>query len=207
LNIYDDLEGYFEKCDHCGECCKIPGVFLPEQIDALAIHLHLDHSELFRHYLIVELCSPSDNLAPVFVVSPVKANNGLRLPNLFFDNAYVNIRHLPCIFRNNETKSCIIQKLKPFACRLLICEKMTRANSISLNKTYYYHKWRDSQILFLIFPELKSIYNELVSTISFLPRYEEKRTKIINKRNQLINVEISNILNGHSIEGTTIYQI
>ncbi len=207
MYIYKNLEKYFQECDNCGDCCKVPGVFIPEQIDELAKYLKLDHGQLLKKYLIVELCSPSDNVAPVFAISPVKADsNGNRLPNLFFDTDYVNIRHLYCIFRDNETKSCKIHQLKPFGCALLICEKMTYANSIELNKTYYHHKWKESQnLLFEIFPKLEPVYKELVSTVSFIPKLEKKREMIFNKRNQLINVEMSNIFNGHPISGTPIY--
>lgn len=200
MYIYKDLDKYFEKCLNCGECCKIPGVLLPEQIDILANHFNFSRRQLFDRYLIAELCAPNDSFVPAFVLSPVKVDvHGNRLPNRIFDDEYVKIRHLNCIFRNNEAKVCSIHSIKPFACALLICAKMTKDKSIELNKTHYYYKWINSQdIVFSMFPELVVIYQRLIETISQMP-------KLIDIRNKIINVDIATVFNGHPITGMPIY--
>ncbi len=205
--MYTDLEKYFEDCQNCGECCKIPGIFLPEQVDLLGEHLNLNREQLFRKYFIAELFAPNIQSVPVFVISPVTADgSGERFPNLLSDREFENINHLHCIFRDNGTMSCRIHEFKPFGCHLLICGKMTKAKPITLNKTYYYHKWLDSQkILFSIFPDLESAYHKLLSILSGLPKTEEERGMALDKGNEVINVEMANIMNGHPNLGRPFY--
>jgi len=142
---------------NCGQCCKIPGIFLPEQLDHLKDSLHLDMEELFRGYLIAELFTPSEDLDPIFILSPVKADeSGERIPVFFADGNYHHIRHLHCIFWNNDKRECAIYDKKPFGCSVLLCDKMTETEPILIRKQYYYHKWLDYQnILFGIFPHLE----------------------------------------------------
>jgi Fe-S-cluster containining protein len=207
LDIYKDLRKYFDECDNCGECCKIPGVLLPEQIDVLANHFNLDRKELFERYLIAELCAPNEAVPPAFVLSPIKVGpNGDRFPGKIFDNNYVNIRDFYCVFRDNEAGICSIHDIRPFGCALLICSKMTKAKPIELNKTFYFHKWIQTQdIVFSIYPELKVIYEELVKTVSLLPTLEEEKAKILGARNKIINEDIATIFNGHPVAGMPIY--
>ncbi len=49
---------------------------------------------------------------------------------------------------------------------MLICRKMTKAGSLLLNKTYYYHQWAPSQnIPFSIFPEIGETYKRLLAAV------------------------------------------
>jgi hypothetical protein len=40
------------------DCCRIPGIFLPREIDPVGSYLRLDRRDLFRRYLIAELFTP-----------------------------------------------------------------------------------------------------------------------------------------------------
>ncbi len=189
-----------DPCSNCGDCCKIPGLFLPNQIVPISKHLGINTEELVKKYLIFELCSSNpDLIPPVFVPSPVKiSSEGERFPGLLMDDEYINTRHFYCIFRDGISMICKIHPFKPFGCALLTCEKMTRANSLFLNKQYYYHKWKDHQnIIFEIFPDLKSVHEELVSVL-------KAKSDNNQKRNDLINNEISLILNKRNIRFTKI---
>lgn len=205
--MYKDLEKYFNDCQNCGERCRVPGIFLPAQIEALAEHLDISSEELFRRYLIAELFTPNVNSAPVFVISPVMADSeGYRLSNRLFDSEYAATQDLHCIFRDNETRSCIIHKFKPFGCNLLICGKMTKARPITLNKTYYYHKWLDSQgIIFSIFPGLGAEHEKLLAAVSNLSEDEEKRAEKLDRGNEIIGIDMGNLMNGIPTIGKPFY--
>ena len=196
--VYRNLENYFGACDNCGTCCTIPGIFLPPEIDLLAEHLKLDRAELFRTYLIAELFTPDVESVPAFVISPVKKTpDGQRNDKLLSDGAYAQIRNAPCIFRNSSGRSCGIHAHKPFGCTLLICGRMTKARPLVLNKTYYYHRWLDSQaILFSVFPGLEPLYRELLHTVWPLPMSEKSRSTALMKGNTLIAGDISEVMNG-----------
>lgn len=201
MYIYKNLERYFNPCINCGECCKTPGVFLPEQIYTLSEHLKLDIESLFQTYLIAEICSPNDKTTPVFVLSPVKVDEkGNRYPFHFMDTNYINAQDKLCIFRDTQNKVCKIHKNKPFACALLICQKMTMDKSLSLEKSFYFHKWKDNQdIILSIHPELKDVCEKLEHSVKSIDDSYKTRNDIINK-------EISTILNGRTIEGTSIFK-
>jgi Fe-S-cluster containining protein len=191
MYIYKDLDQYFNPCTNCGECCKIPGQFLPSQIVTLAEHLKMDIDQLFNRYLIAELCAPDDTTSPVFVLSPVKVDEGgNRFPVRFMDMDYTTILDKYCIFRDNERGTCVINKVKPFACGLLLCPKMTLDKSLSLDKSYYFHKWKDRQdIIFSIFPELRDISERLRSSVNWM-------AKTRKLRNNIICTEIARVMNG-----------
>jgi len=202
MNIYNDnLNKYFQPCINCGECCKVPGVFIPEQIDILAKHFNLSRRQLFDRCLIAEFCAPNDSCTPVFVLSPVKVDaSGNRLPQKMFDTAYINIRDLNCIFRDIKANRCSIHDYKPFACSLLLCPKMTKDKSISLEKSFYYHKWKETQeIVFSMFPGLDSIYAKLNESVTGMG-------KSLDLRNNIINNDIAILFNGHPISGMPIYR-
>lgn len=200
--IYQDLEQYFGPCENCGACCAIPGIFLPHEIDLLGNHLHLDRENLFRTFLIAELFTPNVESAPAFVISPVKTiPNGARNEKFLSDGPYAKIRNTACIFRNSAAHSCSIHDHKPFGCSLLICGKMTKARPLILNKTYYYHRWFDSQaILFSIFPELALLYRKLLETVFPLPMPGKNRSAALLKGNAIIGIEMSEMMNGISRE-------
>lgn len=206
--MYTNIERYFNACDQCGECCTLPGIFLPDQIDPLANHLNLDREQLFRRYLIAELFTPHVESVPCFVVSPVKtATNGLREHKLLSDSDYAHIRHGQCIFRDRDSRSCQVHEHKPFGCTLLICGKMTMAKPITLNKTYYYHQWLGSQaILFSIFPELGTLYEKLVDAVSNLPKEGSARKTAFRKGNAIISTEMAAAMNGHACRGRPFYR-
>jgi Fe-S-cluster containining protein len=207
--MYNNIERYFNACDNCGACCTIPGIFLPDQIDLLADRLNLDREQLFRKYLIAELFTPHVDSVPCFVLSPVKTiGNGLRVNNLLSDSGYADIRHAPCIFRDADSRSCSVHEHKPFGCTLLICGKMTRAKPITLNKTYYYHQWLDSQdILFSISPELGILYGKLLSALSNLPKEGRDRTAAFRKGNTIIGTEMAVVMNGGLCAGRPFYRV
>lgn len=201
MYIYKNLERYFNPCINCGECCKIPGVFLPEQISTISAHMKIDTEELFKKFLIAEICSLNDTMTPVFVLSPVKVDEkGERYPLHFMDTNYINVRDKFCIFRDNQNKMCTIHENKPFACALLICEKMTADKSLSLEKSFYFHKWKNQQdIIYSVFPELKDVCDRLEHSVKSIADSYKSRNDIINK-------EISMIINGRPIEGTNIFR-
>jgi Fe-S-cluster containining protein len=206
--VYNNIERYFNACDHCGECCTLPGIFLPDQIDLLANHLNIDREELFRKYLIAELFTPHVESVPCFVISPVKAAaSGLRENNLLSDSNYAHIRDAPCVFRDKDSRSCRVHEHKPFGCTLLICSKMTMARPIVLNKTYYYHRWLGSQnILFSIFPELGTLYERLLDALSNLPKEGNERKAAFRKGNAIIGTEMAFSMNGRSCPGKPFYR-
>jgi Fe-S-cluster containining protein len=196
--VYRNLEQYFGACENCGTCCTIPGIFLPHEIDLLADHLKLDRAGLFRTYLIAELFTPDVESAPAFVISPVKKMpSGSRYAEFLSRGKYAAIRDAPCIFRNTAARSCGIYLHKPFGCSLLICGRMTKARPLMLNKTYYYHRWLDSQaILFSVFPGLGPLYRKLLDTVSPLPLPGKQRIAALIRGNAIISSEISGIMNG-----------
>lgn len=206
--IYQNPEQYFGACKNCGACCRIPGIFLPREIDLLGKHLQLDRESLFRTYLIAELFTPHVESLPVFLISPVKsATDGGRDDKFLSDERYATVRETPCIFRNSTARSCGIHTHKPFACSLLICGRMTRARPLMLNKTYYYHQWLESQsILFSIFPELAVLYRKLLETISPLPAPGKSRTKALLKGNSIISNEMSEMMNGRQSLERSFYR-
>jgi Fe-S-cluster containining protein len=169
--MHKNIERYFEPCDNCGACCKTPGIFLPDQIDLLVRHLRMDREEFFRRYLIAELFTPHVESVPAFVLAPVKTDSeGNRTGSYLSDAQYARAADKNCIFRDNAAALCGVHEYKPFGCSLLICGKMTRAKPITLNKTYYYHRWINSQeILFTVFPQLVRLYQELNRLILKLP--------------------------------------
>ncbi len=199
MSIYANVARYFSQCLNCGECCRIPGVFLPEQIPILANHLGLSVNSLFDQYLIAELCAPDDWHVPVFALSPVKAKpDGSRLSQRVFDSAYAEVRNLRCIFR--DSGKCRIHEYKPFACALLLCPRMTSDESLSLGKSYYYHRWKDKQdVMFSMFPALEPIYERLKESVAGL-------NKSLQIRNTIINCGIGTLFNGSPIDGTPIYR-
>jgi len=201
MYIYKNLDKYFEKCDNCGECCKIPGVLLPEQLTLIAEHLEISTQELFEKHLITELCSPDDYITPVFALSPVKVNaNGERHPFHLMDSEYINIKNLHCIFFDKENSKCKIHKVKPFGCDLLICSKMTNDKEINLEKSYYFHKWQSHQnILYDFYPDLEQTANDLNNVVSSIQNS-------FAKRNEIINIRISTIMNGSPMAGTSIFK-
>ncbi len=196
--MYKNIQTYFEPCDNCGICCKTPGIFLPEEIGPLAGHFGMDPEELFRTYLIAELFTPNVEWVPAFVLSPVLLDiKGNRTSDYLSDSSYARNRDKSCIFRNNEAAACMVHEHKPFGCSLLICGKMTRAKPLILNKTYYYHRWVNSQdILFSVFPRLKALYRDLLNLISCLPDGGLARRMSLTRSNSLICNEIANVLNG-----------
>jgi Fe-S-cluster containining protein len=206
--MYDNIERYFNACDHCGDCCALPGIFLPEQIGLLSNHLNMDREQLFRKYLIAELFTPHVDMVPCFVISPVKtASNGLRENKLLSDSDYAHIRHGQCVFRDGAGRSCRVHEHKPFGCTLLICGKMTMAKPIMLNKTYYYHRWLGSQaILFSIFPELGTLYERLLAIVSKPPKKGKDRSAAFRKANSIIGTEMAAIMNGHSSPDKPFYR-
>ncbi|MHC9544565.1 MAG: YkgJ family cysteine cluster protein [Vulcanimicrobiota bacterium] len=193
---------YVDQCTNCGECCKTPGIFLPEQIEVLAAHFSMTEKELCERYLIVQLCtlsdhfvSPADCVPPVFILSPVKADiEGKRLPQRFYDSSYSQIRDLHCIFRDNTLKRCSIQDIKPFECSLTACSYMTKDNPIFLGKRFYHHKWKDAQeTVTAIFPELEPLYQKLKQSAEDMKNSFEMRNKAMHE-------EIATIFNGYPHE-------
>jgi Fe-S-cluster containining protein len=197
-SVFHELESHFEACDNCGSCCSIPGIFLPHEIDLLADRLMLDRAGLFRTYLIAELFTPDVESAPAFVIAPVKAApDGGRETKLLSDSAYAGIKGARCIFRSGPARRCGIHAHKPFGCALLICRKMTKAGPLLLNKTYYYHRWIESQtILFSIFPGLERIYGKLCDTVSPLPLVRKSRNAALTEGNAIIANEMAELMNG-----------
>jgi Fe-S-cluster containining protein len=193
---------YVEECTHCGDCCETPGMLLPEQIDVLARHFNMTGKELFDHYLIIQMWAPThgfgrpdDCVAPVFVVSPVRAKrDGNRFPQMIYDLSYSKIHNLHCIFRDMNKNRCSIHEIKPFECTLTACPRMTKDRSIYLGKSFYYHKWKDSQALvFSVYPELRPMYKKLKKNMSIL-------RKSFELRNRVMNEEIATIFNGNPRE-------
>ncbi len=177
-------------------------MFIPEQIEVLAAHFRITEKELFERYLIAQLWAPSDKFAsptdcvtPVFILSPVKADDeGKRMPQRFYDSSYDQVRNLRCIFRENAKKICGIHDLKPFECSLTACPYMTKDNSMFLGKSFYYHKWKDAQeTVMAIFPEIRHLYQKLEQSA-------EEMRKSFEMRNHAMNEEIAIILNGYAHE-------
>jgi Fe-S-cluster containining protein len=206
--IYQNLEQYFGPCENCGDCCAIPGIFLPHEIDLLGNHLQLDRENLFRTYLIAELFTPHAESVPAFVISPVKTiSHGGRDEMFLSDGRYARVRDAACIFRNSAARSCGIHEHKPFGCTLLICGRMTKARPLMLNKTYYYHRWLDSQaILFSIFPGLAPLYQRLIETVSPLPMPGKNRIAALAKGNAIIGIEMSEMMNGRRSRQPPFYR-
>ena len=207
--MHQNLERYFGACDNCGTCCAISGIFLPHELDPVADRLRLDRAELFRTYLIAELFAPDVKSVPAFVISPVKKKpDGSRHEKLLSDNKYAQMRDAACIFRDRAARSCGIHSHKPFGCTLLICGRMTKARPLVLNKTYYYHRWVDSQAaLFSVFPGLAPLYRKLLDTVSPLPLPGRSRTAALMKGNAIIGNEISELMNGRHGKEHPFYRI
>jgi len=75
-----------------------------------------------------------------------------------------------------------------------------------LNKTYYYHRWLDSQaILFSIFPGLAPLYRRLLETVSPLPMPGKSRTAALTKGNAIIGIEMSEMMNGRRSQEPSFY--
>jgi Fe-S-cluster containining protein len=204
--MFKNPERYFGSCDNCGDCCRIPGIFLPPEVDLLGNHLGMDREELFRRFLIAELFTPTVKSSPAFVISPVKQAGGKRYADLLSDHGYVRALRQTCIFRDGGTRSCGVHGVKPFGCTLLICGKMTKARPIMLNKTYYYHRWAGAQdILFSIFPKLERVYRNLLEAVGNLPDDDAGRRAALKKGNEIIRDELSRVLNGHSGTGRPFY--
>lgn len=186
----------------------MPGIFLPHEIDLLGAHLQLDRESLFRTYLTAELFTPHVESIPAFVISPVRT-----VPNGDRDERFLSSGDNPrragdtCIFRRKAARSCSIYEYKPFGCSLLICSRMTKARPLMLNKTYYYHRWLDSQtILFSIFPELAPLYRKLLDTVSPLPDPGKSRMAALAKGNDIIGNEMSEMMNGRRAEKRSFYR-
>jgi Fe-S-cluster containining protein len=206
--VYKNPEQYFEACNNCGECCRIPGIFLPREVDPLGSYLRLDRRELFRRYLIAELFTPNVTSPPVFVISPVKTrSSSKRCDHFLSDHAYARDLQQQCIFRDPRARACTIHSVKPFSCSMLICRKMTKAGPLLLNKTYYYHQWAPSQdILFSIFPELEEVYRRLLAAVMELSSDNAERIEALMRGNEIIRVEITGILNGRAGTSKPFYR-
>jgi len=193
------MQNCLEKCTHCGECCKIPGILLPGQIDVLGGQLGLVRKELFDRYLIAQLCaasdsyaSPDDCLAPVFVVTPVRVGkNGNRLPQRIHDIAYGQARHLHCIFRDRVNNRCSIYQIRPLECAVTLCSHMTGDKPLFLERRFYYNKWKDNQeIVFSALPELRPLYEKLERSVAAM-------RDSFQLRNIVMNGEIATLFNGY----------
>lgn len=186
----------------------MPGIFLPHEIDLLGAHLQLDRESLFRTYLIAELFTPHVESIPAFVISPVRTvPSGDRDERLLSDGDYSRGAGNACVFRRRAARTCSIYEYKPFGCSLLICGRMTKAKPLLLNKTYYYHRWLDSQaILFSIFPELAPLYRKLLDTVSPLPEPGKGRMSALAKGNTIIDIEMSEMMNGRRAEKRSFYR-
>ena len=186
--IYKNLDNYFNDCERCGQCCKLPGIFLPEQVEALREQLDLGMETLFRRYLIAELFTPGCDLPPVFMLSPVKVDEaGKRLPKLFADGEYHRIRHRHCIFWHGAKAACRIYGNKPFGCSVLLCAKMTDSDPLLLRKSYYYQKWLDYQeILFRIFPHMEACMEELRPIAASGRKGVAEMTRALNRSPSLV---------------------
>ena len=191
--MYSELE----PCIECGDCCRIPGMFLPGQIKELARHLSMEPEELFSTYLIAYLWAPADRLktpsecvTPVFVLAPVKADlSGKRLPQKMYETSYDAYPNNYCIFRDRLRGRCTIDGKKPFECTIRACPRRTRDGAIFLGKSFYYHKWKDSrELLFSICEELKPVYKKL-------EKCTQKIRKSLEQRNQIMDEEIANLFN------------
>jgi hypothetical protein len=196
------MYNFFDQCTHCGECCTIPGMFLPEQIDVLAAHLAITRKALFTHYLIAHLWAPTDNyaspddcVAPVFILSPVRATEeGKRLPQKIFDINYGKATQLHCIFRDRLHNRCGIYQNRPFECALTLCSKMTKDKPLYIGKNYYYHKWKNAQEIPLsMFPQIRPAYEKLQRSV-------EGMRNSFQFRNIVMNGEIASFLNGYPHE-------
>jgi hypothetical protein len=126
---------------------------------------------------------------------------------LLSDGHYTEVRDEACIFRRRAARSCSIHAHKPFGCSLLICGRMTKAKPLMLNKTYYYHRWLDSQtILFSIFPELAPLYRKLIETVSPLPMPGTSRIAALTEGNAIIGIEMSEMMNGRRSQQRAFYR-
>jgi hypothetical protein len=145
---------------------------------------------------------------PVFLLSPAKILPLGGLPDkLLSDSQYSLARNGLCVFRNNTDRSCTIHAHKPFGCSLLICSRMTKAKPLMLNKTYYYHRWLDSQdILFSIFPELALLHRKLLSTVFPLPAPGRSRTAALMTANAIIGTEMFEMMNGRRPQEGSFYK-
>jgi Fe-S-cluster containining protein len=190
MSIYKNLDRYFDDCQNCGGCCTVPGMFLPEQIDILAEHFSMSRAELFSRYLIAEMCAPKDSYgapgdftAPVFVLSPVKVGpDGKRSPLRLFNNEYIYSKNTHCIFRETKKHRCSIHRVKPFECAVMLCPAITRDNPVYLGKAYYYHKWKDQQeIIFSVFPELRSHFMKLKNSLYRMKKSFDERNRTMQE--------------------------
>jgi len=187
MDVFKNLDDYFEPCTNCGDCCHMPGDLLPEQVDILANHLRMNRKELFDRYLVVQLFAPNDTMPPAFLVSAAKVDQkGVRMAQKMVDQEYVDTHHLDCIFRDKAAKGCSVHQIKPFGCAFLICAKTTKANPVLLNKAFFYHRWIDSQdIIFSVYPALEPIHKQLTEVAAKLAQVETEKAKAVEERNRL----------------------
>lgn len=157
-------------------------MFLPGQIEPLAAHLGLDAVELLRRYLIIEPYAPDEESTPVFMLQPVKARpDGTRLPQRSFDPAYLQTRYLHCIFHDAQARRCSIEPVKPFECAALLCQRITGANALFLDKSYFYHQWKKAQdVIFALLPEMRPIWERLDEATRAQRRSAEERRRILS---------------------------
>jgi Fe-S-cluster containining protein len=195
MHSFEKFHTYFEECINCGDCCHLPGDLLPEQVDLLANHFGLDRRQFFDKYLVVQLFAPNEFLPPAFLATPVKADrSGNRSPHKMVDQAYMDIKHLECIFRDHASKACSIHDIKPLACAFLICSKCTRSNPVLLDWSFFYHHWIGAQhIIFSVYPELENIHKQLVETASKLSLLEKEKAKATEERNRLSQLALAAI--------------
>jgi Fe-S-cluster containining protein len=194
--MFENLDSYFAECTNCGDCCHTPGDLLPEQVDILANHFRLDRRQLFDKYMVLQIFAPDPGAPPAFLVSPVKSDrNGKRLPQKIVDRAYLDIKHLDCIFRDQASNSCSVHDVKPFACGFLVCAKATRANPILLNNLFFYHRWIDSlDIIFSVYPGLQLLHKQLTEIALRFSRLEKQKTQAIEERNRVTGLAVRTIM-------------
>lgn len=196
MYIYKETIGdYFRPCSNCGDCCKIPGLFLPQQVEGLAEHFGISARELFDRHLIAELGHAGDNKPVVLVLSPVKMDRaGTRLPHRIIDAEYSSIRDHYCIFYDTRERKCTIHAMKPFDCDTMLCAKMTGSKPFSLDKGYFYHQWVQRQdLVHSMFPGLGRLHASLIEGAH---RVQEA----IELRNRTINEEVAQIVCGKTVK-------
>lgn len=194
------------RCTHCGDCCRVPGTLLPEQVDLLSAYLHVSRRELFDRYLIAELCTPAVELPPVFMLAPVKAEeDGRRSAHRLLDLDYRMTAHLACIFRAPARRRCTIHRVKPFGCRTMICSRMTGSQPIAFDKSFYYPRWRGRQdLIFSILPELAPVAARIARTVAGLEQAPGMRREVLAERDRLLRIDVAQILTGRSTIGVPL---
>ena len=194
-------------CVHCGECCRVPGILLPDQVEVLADFLDIDRQGLFHRYLIAELCTPADELPPAFVLAPVKAEeDGRRLPHRLLDFDYRMTGHLWCIFRDPGKRRCTVHPVKPFGCSTLICSRTTQGQPIAYDKTHYYWQWIHAQdMIFSILPELEPLWVRVEQVVRRFRKTPRLRREMLAERNRLLKNDVARILNGRAVAGVCLH--